>query len=100
MRTALGTLFPCTRESYANQSTKKEKLVCESGCHGCPALHRGAGPVAPRHIHSLAEGHLLRVDARVAKPVSLLNLARIQPEIQPKPELARHQERAKDGKAR
>ena len=55
MCTALRTLFPCTRESYANQSTKKEKLVCESGCDGCPALHRWAGPVAPRDNHSLAE---------------------------------------------
>ena len=74
--------------------------MCESGCHGCPALHRRAGPVAPRDNHSLAEGYLLRIDAPVAKPVSLLNLARIQPEIQPKPDLAGHQERAKDGKAR
>ena len=100
MRTALRTLFPCTCESYANQSTKKEKLVCESGGHGCPALHRRAGPVAPRDNLSLADGHLLRVDARVAKPVSLLNLARILSEIQPKPDLAGHQERAKDDKAR
>ena len=100
LRAHSAALFPCTRGSYANQSTKKEKLVCESCCHGCPALHRRAGPVAPGDNHSLAEGHLLRVDARVAKPASLLNVARIKPEIQPKPDLARHQERAKDGKAR
>ena len=26
-------------------------------CHGCPALHRRAGPLAPRDNRSLAEGH-------------------------------------------
>ena len=83
MRTALRTLFYCMCYHCPNQSTKKGKLVCESGYHGCPALHRRARPVAPRDNHSLAEGHLFRVDARVAKPVSLLNLARILPESNP-----------------
>ena len=32
--------------------------MCKSSCHGCPALHRRTGPVAPRDNHSLAEGHL------------------------------------------
>ena len=32
-------------------------LCCQSSCHGCPALHRRAGPLAPRDKHSLAEGH-------------------------------------------
>ena len=32
-------------------------LVCKSGCHGCPALHRRTGPLAPHDNHSLAEGH-------------------------------------------
>ena len=29
----------------------------KSGCHGCPALHRRTGPLAPHDNHSLAEGH-------------------------------------------
>ena len=36
---------------------KKGGLVCKSGCHGCPALHRRTGPLAPHDNHSLAEGH-------------------------------------------
>ena len=39
-------------------ATEKGRLVCKSSCHSCPALHRKAGPVAPRDNHSLAEGHL------------------------------------------
>ena len=31
--------------------------MCKSGCHGCPALHRRTGPLAPHENHSLAEGH-------------------------------------------
>ena len=31
--------------------------MCKSGCHGCPALHRRTGPLAPHDNHSLAEGH-------------------------------------------
>ena len=38
-------------------ATKKGGLVCKSGCHGCPALHRRTGPLAPHDNHSLAEGH-------------------------------------------
>ena len=41
----------------SNQRYKKERLVSKSSCHGCPASHRRAGPVAPRDNHSLAEGH-------------------------------------------
>ena len=26
--------------------------MCKSGCHGCPALHRRTGPLAPHDIHS------------------------------------------------
>ena len=37
---------------------KKGGLVCKSGCHGCPAMHRRTGPLAPHDNHSLAEGHL------------------------------------------
>ena len=36
---------------------QKGWLCCKSSCHGCPALHRRAGPLAPRDNHSLAEGH-------------------------------------------
>ena len=36
---------------------KKGGLVCKSGCHGCPALLRRTGPLAPHDNHSLAEGH-------------------------------------------
>ena len=42
----------------SNQCKKKGWLCCKSSCHGCSALHRRAGPVAPRDNHSLAEGHL------------------------------------------
>ena len=38
---------------------QKGRLVCKSGCHGCPALHRRTGPLAPHDNHSLAEGHRL-----------------------------------------
>ena len=31
--------------------------MCKSGCHGCPALHRRKGPLAPHDNHSVAEGH-------------------------------------------
>ena len=31
--------------------------MCKSGCHGCPALHRRTGPLAPHDNHPLAEGH-------------------------------------------
>ena len=31
--------------------------MCKSGCHGCPALHRRTGPLAPHDNHSLVEGH-------------------------------------------
>ena len=31
--------------------------MCKSGCHGCPALHRRTGRLAPHDNHSLAEGH-------------------------------------------
>ena len=31
--------------------------VCQSSCHGCPALHRRTGPLAPRDNHTLAKGH-------------------------------------------
>ena len=31
----------------SNQCYKKRRLVCKSSCHGCPALHRRTGPVAP-----------------------------------------------------
>ena len=31
--------------------------MCKSGCHGCPALHRRTGPLAPHDNHALAEGH-------------------------------------------
>ena len=31
--------------------------MCKSGCHGCPALHRRTGPLAPHDNHSPAEGH-------------------------------------------
>ena len=34
--------------------------MCKSSCHGCPALHRRTGPVAPRDNHSLAKGHRFR----------------------------------------
>ena len=37
---------------------QKGWLCRESSCHSCPALHRKAGPLAPRDNHSLAEGHL------------------------------------------
>ena len=37
---------------------QKGWLCCKSSCHICPALHRRAGPLAPRDNHSLAEGHL------------------------------------------
>ena len=37
---------------------QKGRLCCKSSCHGCPALHRRAGLVAPRDKYSLAEGHL------------------------------------------
>ena len=37
---------------------QKGWLCCKSSCHGCPALHRRAGPLAPCDNHSLAEGHL------------------------------------------
>ena len=36
---------------------KKRGVVCKSGCHGCPALHRKTGPLAPHVNHSLAERH-------------------------------------------
>ena len=36
---------------------QKGWLCCTSSCHGCPALHRRAGPLAPRDNHSLAESH-------------------------------------------
>ena len=36
---------------------QKGRLVCKSGCHGCPALHHRTGPLAPHDNHSLAEGH-------------------------------------------
>ena len=36
---------------------KKGGLVWKSGCHGCPALHRRTGPLAPHDNHSLAKGH-------------------------------------------
>ena len=42
----------------SSQRNKKGWLCCKSSCHGCPALHRRAGPLAPRDNHSLAEGHL------------------------------------------
>ena len=35
---------------------QKGWLCCKSSCHGCPALHRRARPLAPRDNHSLAEG--------------------------------------------
>ena len=41
----------------SNQCYKKGRLVCTSSCHGCPALHRRTGPLAPHDNHSLAEGH-------------------------------------------
>ena len=31
--------------------------MCKSGCHGCPALHRRTGPLAPHDNDSLAEGN-------------------------------------------
>ena len=31
--------------------------MCESSCYSCLALHRRAGPLAPRDNHSLAEGY-------------------------------------------
>ena len=31
--------------------------MCKSGCHGCPALLRRTGPLAPHDNHSLVEGH-------------------------------------------
>ena len=31
--------------------------MCKSGCHGCPALHRRTGLLAPHDNHSLAKGH-------------------------------------------
>ena len=37
---------------------KKGWLCCKSSCHGCPALHCKAGPVAPRDNPSLAKGNL------------------------------------------
>ena len=40
-----------------NQCHKKGRLVCRSTCHGCPALHRRTGPLAPHDNHSLAKGH-------------------------------------------
>ena len=36
--------------------------VLISASHGCPALHRRAGPLAPRDNHSLAEGYLFFSD--------------------------------------
>ena len=54
--------------------------MCDSRCHGCRALHRKAGRVAPRDNHSQAKGHLLRVDARVENSLSLLNRYLILPE--------------------
>ena len=42
---------------YVLISAKKGWLCCKSSCHGCPPLHRRAGPLAPRDNHSLAEGH-------------------------------------------
>ena len=48
----------CTRVYDLIRATEKGRLVCKSSCHSCPALHRGAGPVAPCDSHPLAEGHL------------------------------------------
>ena len=36
---------------------QKGRLACKSGCHGCPALHRRIGPLAPHDNLSLAKGH-------------------------------------------
>ena len=38
---------------------QKGWLCCKSSSHGCPALHRKAGPLAPRDNHSLAD-HVFR----------------------------------------
>ena len=42
----------------SNQCNKRGHCAVRESCHGCPALHRRAGPLAPRDNHSLAEGHL------------------------------------------
>ena len=31
----------------SNHCNKKGWLCCKSSCHGCPTLHRRAGPVSP-----------------------------------------------------
>ena len=48
--------FVCCWGVHSSLSYKMG-LVCKSGCHGCPALHRRTGPLAPNDNHSLAEGH-------------------------------------------
>ena len=45
-------LFVCS-----TQRNKKGGCAVKSSCHGCPALHRRAGPLAALDNHSLAEGH-------------------------------------------
>ena len=42
----------------SNQCNKKGGCAVRGSCHGCPAMHRRAGPLAPCDNHSLAEGHL------------------------------------------
>ena len=42
----------------SSQCNKKGGCAVRESCHGCPALHRRAGPLAPRDNHSLAEGYL------------------------------------------
>ena len=42
----------------SNQCNKKGGCAVRESCQGCPALHRRAGPLAPRDNRSLAEGHL------------------------------------------
>ena len=46
----------------SNQCYKKGRLGCTSSCHGCPALHRRTGRLAPHDNPSPAEGHRICPD--------------------------------------
>ena len=49
--------------------------MCESSCHGCPALHRRTGPLAPLDNQTLAEGHWFYSDGCFESTALTLSVA-------------------------